>query len=117
MLILNSRKRASLLGLIFLALSQWCIASDTQRSSASQLYQSSLAATCANCHGTDGKGIPNGGMPLIDHMSNEQMREELLAYKSGAKPGTIMPQLCKGYTDDQLATIAQQLGTKSTVRP
>lgn len=82
-----------------------------QSNTPTALYQRSLAATCANCHGTDGKGAPNGGMPLINHLSKKQMLEQLLAYKAGTKAGTIMPQLCKGYTDEQLAAIAQELGS------
>jgi cytochrome subunit of sulfide dehydrogenase len=95
---------------LFLILSQWTTPSHGQSANAVALYQQSLAATCANCHGTDGKGVPNGGMPLINHLSKEKILAELLAYKAGTKVGTIMPQLCKGYTDEQLTAIAQQLG-------
>jgi cytochrome subunit of sulfide dehydrogenase len=77
-----------------------------------QLYKRGLAATCANCHGTDGKGVIDGGMPLINTLTSEQMLTQLKAFKSGAREGTIMPQLAKGYTDEQLTTIANQLGNK-----
>jgi cytochrome c553 len=40
------------------------------------------------------------------------MLSKLKAYKSGAQQGTIMPQLAKGYTDEQLTTIASVLGKK-----
>jgi cytochrome c553 len=40
------------------------------------------------------------------------MLGKLKAYKSGALEGTIMPQLAKGYSDEQLITIANQLGKK-----
>jgi cytochrome c553 len=40
------------------------------------------------------------------------MLAQLKAFKSGAREGTIMPQLAKGYTDEQLETIANQLGKK-----
>ncbi|APC05811.1 c-type cytochrome [Polynucleobacter asymbioticus] len=76
------------------------------------LYHRSLAATCANCHGTDGKGVVDGGMPLINNLSSQQMLEQLKAYKSGAREGTIMPQLAKGYSDEQLEIISVQLGKK-----
>ena len=48
-----------------IGLSQWSGLSFAQ--SAEQLYNRSLAATCANCHGTDGKGVVDGGMPLINN--------------------------------------------------
>jgi cytochrome c553 len=74
------------------------------------LYQRGLAATCANCHGTNGKGVVNGGMPLINNIPHEKMLAQLKAYKSGALEGTIMPQLMKGYSDEQIEIIANQLG-------
>jgi cytochrome c553 len=83
-----------------------------QSNNAQDLYQRGLAATCANCHGTDGKGVENGGMPMINTLSSEQMLTQLKAFKSGAREGTIMPQLAKGYSDDQLQTVANLLGKK-----
>jgi cytochrome c553 len=84
----------------------------SQTQDAIKLYHRGLAATCANCHGTDGKGIPNGGMPLINEYSSEQLLTQLMAFKSGVREGTIMPQLAKGYSDEQLEIIANQLGKK-----
>jgi hypothetical protein len=83
-----------------------------QTADANNLYKRGLAATCANCHGTDGKGVIDGGMPLINGLTSEQMLTQLKAFKSGAREGTIMPQLAKGYTDEQLEIIAKQLGQK-----
>lgn len=81
-----------------------------QSTDASNLYHRGLAATCANCHGTDGKGVVDGGMPLINNLTSEQILAQLKAFKSGAREGTIMPQLAKGYSDEQLEIIAKQLG-------
>ena len=86
--------------------------SHAQSTEPSNLYHRALAATCANCHGTDGKGVVDGGMPLINNLSSEQMLTQLKAFKSGAREGTIMPQLAKGYSDEQLEVIANQLGKK-----
>ena len=105
-------KQAALLGALMLTLGQWSAPSYGQHSDALELYQASLAATCANCHGTAGHGVQHGGMPLINNMRSDQMLTILLEYKTGARSGTIMPQLCKGYTDEQLQTIALQLGKK-----
>ena len=97
---------------IYIGISQWSGIALAQNADASKLYQRSLAATCANCHGTDGKGVLDGGMPLINTLTSEQMLAQLKAFKSGAREGTTMPQLAKGYTDEQLETIANQLGKK-----
>lgn len=80
--------------------------------SSSNINQLSLAATCANCHGTNGVGVPNAGMPQINHLSSDAMLTQLKAFKSGARTGTIMHQLAKGYTDEQLQSVSNILGKK-----
>ena len=82
------------------------------QTSASNINNRSLAATCANCHGTNAVTVPNSGMPDIGQLDSAEMLRKLMAYKSGAQQGTIMPQLAKGYTDEQLTTIASVLGKK-----
>ena len=62
------------------------------------------AASCTNCHGTDGRAEP-GNEPLAG-VDKDEMLKKLLDFKSGAKPATVMHQLSKGYTDEQLAAIA-----------
>ncbi|QWD59342.1 c-type cytochrome [Polynucleobacter sp. MWH-UH35A] len=104
-------KPAVLLSIVF-GISYWSGSALAQNADASNLYKRGLAATCANCHGTDGKGVVDGGMPLINTLTSEQMLAQLKAFKSGAREGTIMPQLAKGYTDEQLEIISNQLGKK-----
>ncbi len=87
-------------------------AAHAQNQDALKLYQRGLAATCANCHGTDGQGVVGTGMPVINHLSSAEILKKMLDYKSGALTGTIMHQLAKGYTDEQLQTIASVLGKK-----
>jgi cytochrome c553 len=77
---------------------------------ASQLYKSGLVASCANCHGTNGNGVIGASIPLINKLTSEQILAQLQAYKNGSREGTIMPQLAKGYTDEQLSIVAAQLG-------
>ena len=64
----------------------------------------SWAAACANCHGTQGHAQP-GNEPLAGG-NKDEMLKKLMDFKSGAKPATIMHQLSKGYSDEQLAAIA-----------
>lgn len=65
----------------------------------------SLAATCANCHGTHGR--PRGqAMPPLAGMKAELMLELLDDYRSGRQPGTVMPQIVRGYTEAQLRLLA-----------
>ncbi len=65
----------------------------------------SLAATCANCHGTQGQ--PRGTvLPPLAGMKAEALLALLADYRAGRQPGTVMPQIAKGYTDEQLRLIA-----------
>ena len=64
----------------------------------------SWAASCANCHGTNGRA-EKGNEPMAG-MAKDEMIKKLADFKSGAKPATVMHQLSKGYTDEQLAAIA-----------
>lgn len=63
-----------------------------------------LAATCANCHGTNGKSL--GGMESLAGVEKDKLIGKLKEFRSGAKPATIMHQLSKGYSEEQLDLIA-----------
>ena len=60
------------------------------------------AAACASCHGTDGRAQP--GMASL--AGRTDLQKILLEYKAGTRPATLMHQISKGYTDEQLAQIA-----------
>jgi cytochrome subunit of sulfide dehydrogenase len=62
------------------------------------------AAACANCHGTQGVAQP--GMESLAGKNADDMTKQLLDFKAGRKPATIMHQLARGYSDDQLRQIA-----------
>jgi len=64
----------------------------------------SLAATCANCHGTNGNA--RGDMKPLAGLPADTIVALLNGYKSGAVSGTIMHQIAKGYTDEQIKLIA-----------
>ena len=63
-----------------------------------------LAATCANCHGTNGNA--RGDMKPLAGLSADKIIALVADYKSGAQPATIMHQIAKGYTDDQIKLVA-----------
>jgi cytochrome subunit of sulfide dehydrogenase len=73
---------------------------------AQALYTRSLAATCANCHGTEGRSQPGSAVPSLAGLPREYLSEQLKAFKSGARPATVMHQLAKGYTDAQIDQLA-----------
>ena len=69
-----------------------------------------LAATCANCHGTNGVSV--GEVASLAGRSKDEIVRKMQDYKKGAVPGTIMPQLAKGYTDEQIDLVAGWFATQ-----
>ena len=62
-----------------------------------------LAAACANCHGTQGRSA--GGIPSLAGQAKADLVRKMQDYKGGRLAGTVMPQLAKGYTDEQIDLI------------
>ena len=63
-----------------------------------------MAATCTFCHGTDGRSV--GVTPSLAGVDKNYLAQQMKDYKAGKRPGTVMHQLAKGYTDAQIEQIA-----------
>jgi len=75
-----------------------------------------LAATCANCHGTNGNAQGKDVKPLAG-VPAANIAGLMAAYKAGAVPNTtIMHQIAKGYTDDQIQLIAGYFAAQTPAR-
>lgn len=70
------------------------------------LYVRGLAATCANCHGTNGHTASGSAVPGLAGMPREYMLRQLAAFRDGSRPATVMHQIAKGYSQAQLDQIA-----------
>lgn len=69
------------------------------------LQARALAATCANCHGTNGQA--RGAMKPLAGVPADKLLALLADFKRGVPPtATIMHQIARGYTDDQLRLVA-----------
>jgi sulfide dehydrogenase cytochrome subunit len=64
-----------------------------------------LAATCANCHGTNGQVRGDVVKPLAG-VPADKIVAAFNDFKSGALPATIMHQIARGFSDDQVKAIA-----------
>ncbi|OOG43782.1 cytochrome C [Polaromonas sp. A23] len=80
--------------------------SHAQNAPAQALHVRSLAATCANCHGTDGKVVPGSPVLSIAGMEKNYIVAQLKAFKSGTRPATVMHQISKGFSDAQIEVLA-----------
>ena len=68
------------------------------------LQARSWAGACANCHGTNGNA-QSGNEPLAGK-SRDEIVGKMLDFKNGRRPATVMHQLAKGYSDEQIEAIA-----------
>ncbi len=92
------RIELTLIGVTVLALASSTAAANGQR----------LYASCAACHGTSGAGVGAALRPLAGQ-PKDALVASMRAFKSGTRPATIMHQIAKGYTDEQIAEIAVYL--------
>jgi cytochrome c553 len=65
-----------------------------------------LAANCAACHGTHGKPAPGSTLAGLAGKPRDELLMAMTQFKQGRKPATVMHQLSKGYTDEELAALA-----------
>ena len=91
------RRQAALLAALLGLAAPVCFAQDTT-------LGRNLAATCANCHGTNGQTrdvVPGlAGVPAANIVA------AMAEFKAGTRSATVMHQIAKGYTDDQVRLIA-----------
>ena len=66
----------------------------------------SLAASCAACHGTDGRSATPEVVALAG-LPREHIAAQMRAFRDGARPATIMQQIARGYSDQQIDLMAE----------
>jgi cytochrome subunit of sulfide dehydrogenase len=84
----------------------WFASSAQAQSSPETLYIKSVAATCANCHGTNGAVVSGSPVVGLAGMPKEYIAAQMIAFKTGTRPATVMHQLAKGYSDAQIVQLA-----------
>jgi sulfide dehydrogenase cytochrome subunit len=70
------------------------------------LYVRGLAASCANCHGTDGHAVQGSAVPGLAGMPRDYMVQQLRAFRDGSRPATVMHQIAKGFSEPQVQALA-----------
>ena len=89
-----------------LACAGWCVTASAlaQVPPEDALLARNLAATCAACHGTDGRAT--GPMKTLAGLKAEAIVAALADFKSGATSATVMQQISRGYSASQIGLIA-----------
>jgi sulfide dehydrogenase cytochrome subunit len=64
-----------------------------------------IGFTCAGCHGTDGES--QGSAPSLKGEDAATLKEMLMDYKNDKEEGTVMNRIAKGYSDAEIAAVAE----------
>ena len=65
------------------------------------------ALSCSGCHGAPGVEIPS-----LSGLSADEITEAMGAFKSGARPATLMNRLAKGFNEAETRAISQWLASQ-----
>ena len=66
-----------------------------------------MASNCASCHGTNGRAAPGSAVPGLAGRSTGELTQLMAAFKAGSRPATVMHQIAKGYSDAEIAAMAE----------
>jgi sulfide dehydrogenase cytochrome subunit len=72
----------------------------------------SLAAQCAQCHGTDGRALPGAEVPGLAGQPASYLAEQMKAFRSGSRTSSVMQQLAKGFNDAQVDQLARYFASQ-----
>ncbi len=73
----------------------------------------SLAANCAACHGTNGRPAAGSTLAGLAGKPKGELLTAMTQFKEGKKPATVMHQLTKGYSDAELAALAEHFSRQT----
>ena len=65
------------------------------------------ATACSGCHGAPGTALPS-----LRGKSEADILAAMTAFRTGARPATVMDRIAKGFTEDETKAIAAWLGSR-----
>ena len=63
-----------------------------------------LSFTCTGCHATNGRSA--SGMPNLAGLDKAYIVKQMSDFKAGTRPATVMHQIAKGYSTEQIELLA-----------
>lgn len=78
---------------------------------ADRLRMEVVSGACAGCHGTDGASAGES-MPTIGGLPKEYFVSVMQKFKDGRRVSTIMGRIARGYSDEEIAQMAEYFSTK-----
>ena len=82
-----------------------------------------LALSCLGCHAPDIESAPMAtaasgtaanavGLRDLSTLDVAELRDALRAWRAGDRPGTVMPRLAKGLTDDEIERLSRSFARR-----
>lgn len=65
-----------------------------------------MAANCSPCHGTNGRAAPGSPVSGLAGRPAGEIVQLMGQFKAGTRPATVMHQIAKGFSDEEIAAIA-----------
>jgi len=72
----------------------------------SNLFQSTDAAMCAQCHGTNGLSDPGSQIASLAGISRKEFIEKMQEFRLASPTSSVMARLAKGLTQEQINNAA-----------
>ncbi len=76
-----------------------------------ELAAQTIAVNCLSCHETDAEQA-GSAIPGLQDLSPAELLQALLDFKYDRKSATLMPRIAKGYSDAELAGLAEFLSRR-----
>lgn len=76
---------------------------------AADLHIKVIASTCINCHGPGGKSL--GAVPSLAGLDQAYLLTAMKEQKSGVRETTVMRRYMNGYTEDEMAKLAEHFSS------
>ena len=92
-------------------------------SSVADVHIRALAGSCAACHGTQGNAVNSATkIAMLAGMKADYFTAQMLAFKDGSRPATVMQRHAKGLTIDEINALAdyftaQKPSAQPTLKP
>jgi sulfide dehydrogenase cytochrome subunit len=77
----------------------------------------SMAANCAMCHGTEGRTVAGSSVAPLAGRPSQEVVAQMKAFKEGTRQATIMHQIAKGYSDAEIAAMADYFSKQPLIAP
>ena len=101
---INKKIVSSFIFISSLVLPVFGIAAEDIALSTDQLHARTVAASCAACHGTDGRAV--AGNAVLAGMDKTYFTTQMLAFKNGSRSATVMHHHAKGLNEDEINLLA-----------